>query len=428
MQPSYGLHIYSYYKYYEVLKLNKSILKKYARLAVETGAAVQKGQSVVVYASVQQSEFALLVVEQAYKAGAERVSVEWLSQPLTKLHYRHRSVKSLSEVSPWFEEREKEYCRELPAVIHILSDDPDGLKSVNKDKMQKVRQNRYKVLKKYRDERENKYQWSIIAIPSKEWARKVFPGERTSTAVNKLWQAILQSVRVTEDNDPVEDWSKHNRSFDEKCSFLNGKRFDYLHFSSGNGTDFKCSLIPQGRWLGGGEKTLSGVYFNPNMPTEEVFTSPMKGQCEGRLVSTKPLSYQGQLIENFYIDFREGRAVSWDAEKGKDTLEKIITADENSSMLGELALVPHDSPISNSGILFYNTLFDENASCHVALGSGYTNTLEGYEKMTKEECHALGINDSMVHVDFMIGATDLSVTGYKNGKAMQIFADGNWAI
>ncbi|HBR31536.1 MAG TPA: peptidase M29, partial [Clostridiales bacterium] len=187
-------------------------------------------------------------------------------------------------------------------------------------------------------------------------------------------------------------------------------------------------LIPQAKWLGGGEKTLGGVYFNPNMPTEEVFVSPMKGRCEGRLVSTKPLSYLGQLIENFYIDFKDGRAVAWDAEKGKDTLEKIITSDESASMLGELALVPEKSPISELGILFYNTLFDENASCHVALGAGFTNTIEGYENLTLDECHDLGINDSMVHVDFMIGAPDLQITGYKDGKATTVFKDGNWAF
>lgn len=408
--------------------MKKSLLRKYARLTVRTGAAVQKGQAVLVYASVDQSEFALMVVDEAYKAGASKVSVEWGSQPLTKLHYRHRGIRSLSEVSPWVEEREKEYNKELPAMIHILSDDPDGLKTVNKDKMQKVRINRFKILKKYRDERENKYQWTIVAVPSKEWAKKVFPGERTSTAVRKLWDAILGAVRVTEDNDPIAEWDSHNASFMQKRDFLNQKRFDYVHFKSANGTDFTCELIPTGRWLGGGEYTLNGVYYNPNMPTEEVFTSPMKGKCEGRLVSTKPLSYQGQLIEDFYIDFKDGKAVKWEAKSGEEALEKIITSDETSGMIGELALVPHDSPISNSGILFYNTLFDENASCHVALGMGYTNTLEGYEKLTKEECHELGINDSIVHVDFMIGAPDMSITGYKDGVATPIFKDGNWAF
>jgi len=408
--------------------LKKTLLKKYARLAVVTGAAVQKDQPVIVYANVGQSEFAMLVVEEAYKAGASKVRVEWLSQPLTKLHYRHQSLKILSNVDTWVEEREKQFCKELPATIHILSEDPDGLKSVNKEKMQKVRQNRYKVLKKYRDESDNKYQWTILAIPSKEWAKKVFPKERASVATEKLWNAILQTVRITEDNDPVEAWDQHNRAFAEKCAFLNSKHFDYLHYQSKNGTDFKCWLIPQANWLGGGEKTLSGVYFNPNMPTEEVFTSPMKGRCEGRLVSTKPLSYQGQLIENFYIDFKDGKAVAWDAEKGKDALEKIITSDESSSMLGELALVPNDSPISNSGILFFNTLFDENASCHVALGAGFTNTIDGYEKLTQDECHALGINDSMVHVDFMVGSPDMSITGYKGEIATPIFKNGNWAI
>ncbi len=408
--------------------MKKAILKKYAKLAAVTGAAVQKGQPVIVYAEVDQSEFALMVVDEAYKAGANKVRVEWLSQPLTKLHYRHQSLKNLSHVPVWFEEREKEFCRELPAVIHIVSQDPDGLKGINKEKMQKVRQNRYKVLKKYRDESDNKYQWTILAIPSKEWAKKVFPKERTSVAVQKLWEEILKSVRITEDNDPIAEWDKHNKAFAEKCAYLNAQKFDYLEYKSKNGTDFKCYLIPQAKWIGGGEKTLSGVYFNPNMPTEEIFTSPMRGKCEGRLVSTKPLSYQGQLINDFYIDFKDGKAVAWDAKEGKEVLEKIITSDEGAAMLGELALVSNNSPISQSGVLFYNTLFDENASCHVALGAGFTNTIEGYENMTIEECHNLGINDSMVHVDFMVGAPDLSVTGYKDGKATPIFVNGNWAF
>lgn len=408
--------------------MKKSILKKYARLTVLTGAAVKKGQPVIVYASVDQSEFALLVVDEAYKAGASKVRVEWMCQPLTKLNYRHQSLKNLSHVSAWFEEKQKEFCEELPALIQILSDNPDGLKGINKEKMQKARQNRYKVLKKYRDASDNKYQWTIIAVPSKAWAKKVFPHDRVNVAMDKLWNAILQSVRVTEDNDPIAEWEKHNNVFAEKCAFLNEKKFDYLQYKSANGTDFKCQLISQGKWLGGGEKTLSGVYFNPNMPTEEVFTSPMKGKCEGRLVSTKPLSFQGQLITDFYIDFKDGKAVAWDAKEGKDVLEKIITSDENSCMLGELALVPNDSPISNSNILFYNTLFDENASCHVALGAGFTNSIEGYENMTQEKCHELGINDSMVHVDFMIGAPDMTITGYKDGVGTPIFEYGNWAI
>ncbi|MBQ4317219.1 MAG: aminopeptidase, partial [Clostridia bacterium] len=194
-----------------------------------------------------------------------------------------------------------------------------------------------------------------------------------------------------------------------------------------NGTDFKCELMKESVWCGGGEKTLSGVFFNPNMPTEEIFTTPMKAKCSGRLVSSMPLSARGTLIENFYIDFEDGKAVSWHAEKGEEALGKIITTDEGSAMLGELALVPKDSAICQSGLLFYNTLFDENASCHVALGSGYTGCVKGFENMTLDELHALGVNDSMIHVDFMIGSSDLCITGYKNGVATPIFVDGKWA-
>ncbi len=402
-------------------------MRKYARLIARTGANIQKGQPVKLYASVDQYEFVTILVDECYKAGASKVSLEWDYQPITKLDYRHRTLKSLSKVEKWEEEKLKLMTEELPCRIYIISDDPDGLKGVNQTKMQKARIARYPIIKPYRDAIENRHQWTIAAIPSYKWAKKVFPELTKSQAYNKLWDVILSSVRVTEDNDPEKEWEKHNSTFKEKSNWLNSQKFEYIHFKSSNGTDFTAGLIPQGQWCGGSELTKQGVTFNPNMPTEEIFTTPMAGKAEGKVVSTKPLSYEGQLIENFSITFKDGKAIEWEAEKGYELLSKMITMDETACMIGELALIPKNSPINESGILFYETLFDENASCHIALGAGYNDCIEGHLDMTNEECRALGVNDSMIHVDFMIGADDMEITGYKDGKAVPIFINGTWA-
>ena len=409
--------------------LKKLLLKKYANAIVTIGANVQKGQHVKINASVEIADFVQLVVEAAYKAGAKKVYVDWSSEGITKLNYRYQSVSVMSKVSKWQEEKLAEEVDIVPCRIVLLSDDPDGFKGVNLEKMQKVQQAHAAVTKKYRDALDCKQQWTIAAVPSKAWAKKVFPGMRTHAAVERLWEAILQTVYVSEDKDPHEEWNRHNKSFAEKCALLNDYKFDRVQYKSKNGTDFTVWLIPDAKWEGGGEYTLSGQYFNPNMPTEEIFTSPMKGRAEGTVVATKPLCYRGQLIENFKIVFKDGKAISWSAEKGEDLLTKMLTFDEGASMLGELALIPYDSPINNLGILFYETLFDENASCHIAIGSGFTNLIDDYSKYTLEEIHEKGINDSMIHVDFMIGSDDMNITGYtKNGQGVEIFKNGNWAI
>ena len=408
--------------------MNKTMQKKYARLIARVGANIKKGQPVRIYCEVDQYEFVTILVNECYKAGASRVEVDWGFQAVTKLNYRYRTLKSLSEVPAWQEERLKLMVEEVPCRIYIESEDPYGLAGVNREKMQKSQMARYKVTKKYSDALENKDQWCIAAVPSYAWAKRVFPNETKNKAYNMLWDAILQTVYVTKDNDPEEAWKAHNADLKARSAYLNDKKFDYLHYKSSNGTDFKAWLIPESHWCGGGENTLSGNFFNPNLPTEEVFISPKKGYAEGKVVSTKPLSWQSQIIDEFYIVFKDGKAVEWDAKVGKDLLDKMLSMDEGAGYLGELALIPHDSPIANTGILFYNTLFDENASCHVALGRGFCDTVDGFEKKSLEECQALGVNDSMIHVDFMIGAPDLEITGYKDGVAYPIFKDGNWAF
>lgn len=409
--------------------MKKTLLNQYARLTVRVGANVQKGQSVVVRAAVDQAPLVELVVRECYRAGAAHVEVDWECSALDKLAYRNESLTRLSDVPAWKTARLQQRLDTLPCMIYILSDSPDALQGVNQEKMQKVQQNRYRVTKPYSDAMENRYQWTIVGAPSAAWAKKVFPTLRSSTAVQRLWQAILDTVGIDGESDPVEVWRERNRLFERRCRVMNDYRFRRLHYRSANGTNFTAGLIPSAQWAGGGEETLSGTFFNPNLPTEELFTTPMRGEAEGRLVATKPLSFRGQLVENFWLEFEQGRIVRFDAETGREVLDKLLTSDEGASMLGELALVPQSSPISRSGILFYNTLYDENASCHVALGKGYTNVIEGYESMTQEELTQAGANDSMVHVDFMIGSDDMSIVGEReNGEKIPVFEHGEWAI
>ena len=405
--------------------MKKTILRKYARLIAEVGANVQKGQEVFIVAGLDQPEFVAMVVDECYKLGAKRVVVDWDYQPLEKLHVRHQSVKTLSELTDYQEARWKHYVAALPCRIYLDSDDPDGLKGVNQAKMAKARQKKYPLIKGYRDQMENKYQWCIAAVPGEAWAKKLFPELSKRQAVEKLWEAILSTSRVTED--PVAAWKAHNASLAEHCAWLNGLGIDRLHYTAGNGTDFTVGMIPEAVFKGGGDTSLKGVFFNPNIPTEECFISPMRGQAEGVVHASMPLSHDGQLIEDFWIRFHEGKAVEWHAEKNEGLLGKIITMDEGSAYLGECALVPFDSPIQNSGILFYSTLFDENAACHLALGMGYADTIRNFGSKTLEECRTLGINDSMLHVDFMIGTADMSIDAQtRDGQTVPVFRNGNW--
>ncbi|WP_343208859.1 aminopeptidase [Anaerolentibacter hominis] len=409
--------------------MKKKMLKKYAKLIVRVGANVQKGQGVMIDAATDQKDLVACITEEAYKAGAAWVLVDWGCQEITKLVYQYETTEQLSLVPKWREEKYKMQVEELPCRIHIVSEDPDGLNGLDQEKLQKASVSRHSVLKPYIDALENRYQWVIAAAPSKAWAKKVYPGVPTKKAVTLLWEEIFKAVHLTPDNDPVKAWKKHNENFKERCEWLNNMDFESISYKSKNGTDFTVWMIPGARWMGGGENTMGGQYFNPNMPTEEIFTTPMRGRAEGKVVATKPLSYQGQLIEDFSMTFENGRVVKAKAKKGEAALKTMLSMDEGASMLGEVALVPHDSPISNSGVMFYETLFDENASCHLAVGRGFSNVLPDYETLNKEQQGEKGINDSMIHVDFMIGSRDMEITGHtKDGIDVPIFKKGNWAF
>ena len=408
--------------------MNKTRLKKYANLIARCGVNVQKGQEVVVNAGLDQPEFVKMVVEECYKAGAKKVSVEWSYQPLTKLNVRYCSDKVLATMEKWQIEKLEHRAEVLPCMIHLISEDPDGLAGINQKKMAKSIAARAKIIKPIRTKMENKYQWCIAAVPGKEWAKKVFPGEKASVAVEKLWEAILSTSRVNED--PIEAWRQHNADLASRCKFMNALGIKELKYKSSNGTDFRVGLLPNAIFMAGGEETLgSNIYYNPNIPSEELFTSPRKGDADGIVYSSRPLSYGGQLIDNFWIKFEGGKAVEVGAEKNEELLRELIGMDEGAAYLGECALVPYNSPIRESGLLFYNTLFDENAACHLALGRGFTNVIKGYENHTEAELHAMGINDSFVHEDFMIGTEDMSIVAVcADGREVKIFENGNWAF
>ena len=408
--------------------MKKTQLKKYATLIAKVGLNVKKDQTVFIAAGLDQPEFVTMVVEECYKAGASEVFVEWSHQPVEKLSAQYRTLESLSSLTPWAKAKWQFKAENYSCRLFIESEDPDGMNGVDQEKMSAARRAIFPQVKPFRLAMENRHQWCIAAVPGKAWAKKVFPNLTEKRAVEAMWNAILSASRADGKN-PIKAWKEHNADIQNRCDYLNGLGLKYLEYKSANGTDLKVELNENGVFAGGREKTLKGRLFNPNIPTEEVFTSPKAGAAEGIVYSTKPLSYMGELIENFSLRFENGKVVEAKAEKGEELLKKMVSMDEGAGMLGECALIPYNSPISLSGILYYNTLFDENASCHLALGHGFNECLKGYEKLSDEECKKRGINDSMIHVDFMMGAKDTSVVGVsKTGERIQIFKDGTWAF
>ena len=407
--------------------MKKTQLRNYAKLIARVGGNIRKGQRVEITAQLDQPGFIAMLAEECYRAGASRVTVRWHSQALEKLASRFESVKELANVPSWEEMRLKERAEELPVTIKILSADPDGMNGADRDKLTLAQVARSAITKPYTDAMTNRYQWCVAAVPSAAWAKKIFPEDRSNTAVERLWELILQVSRA-DGKDPLTDWMWHNRALREKCDKLNALGLKELEYRSSNGTRLRVGLIEQAQFISGKKCTVAGNYFNPNIPTEECFTTPARGRAEGIVYAVKPLSYGGELIEDFWLRFEGGRAVACGAKKNAALLEKILSMDEGASYLGECALVPYDSPINNTGILFYNTLFDENACCHLALGRGYSNTIVGFERYTHSDFAAMGVNDSSIHVDFMIGSEDLEIVGVtKGGARVPVFEGGNWS-
>ena len=409
--------------------MNKSFLIKYASLAVNIGVNIQKDNILVISSPIETAEFARLITEEAYKSGAKDVIVHYGDQKLTKIKLENSSLETISNIPEWQAESYNYYARQEACFISISASDPDGLKGVPVEKIGASQKARTSALKEYFDNSmSNKCRWCVLSVPTLSWAKKVFPKVSDDEAMESLWDVIFKTVRVDTEN-PVNAWKKHNAYLEEKIKFMNNNNFKSVHLKSANGTDLNIEL-PEGHiWAGGSEGDVNGIPFNANIPTEEVFTLPKKTGVNGIVYSSKPLSYGGNLIDNFSITFKDGKAIDFTAETGYDVLKQMLESDEGAKYLGEVAFVPYNSPISNSKLIFFNTLFDENAACHLAFGRAYESCVKDADKYSEEELEKIGVNNSIIHVDFMIGTSDLEITGVnKNGEAIQIFSNGNWAF
>ena len=400
-------------------------IKKYAELLVRSGGNVQKDQPVIITSDVADADFARMVQNYAYEAGASEVVIDWLDDISVRTRYIRAADKTFDEFPQWRVDRYKYYDDKGAVYLHIRSSDPDLLKGVSPDRIQRYTKVSRQGTKAHSARTmSNELRWSLLAVPSPSWAAKVYPKLSESEAFDALWKAILKCARA-DGSDPIADWSAHRKTFEARKNYLNDKQFKSLHFTNSLGTDLVVGLPKNHEWQGGGDVGQDGVPFFPNMPTEEIFTAPDRNNIEGKVVASMPLSYQGNLIEDFNITFKKGEAVEYQAKEGEAILKNIIGMDEGSRYLGEVALVANSSPISQMGVLFYSTLFDENASSHLALGKAYPDCIKGGTKMSEDELAKAGINDSLLHVDFMFGTADMSVVGLDyDGKETVVMENG----
>lgn len=403
-------------------------LEKYAELAVKIGVNVQPGQNLIINTTIDSAELVRLIVKQAYEAGARFVKVNWSDDVVTRLRYDMAAEESFLDEPKWYAGEMLEYVENGAAVLHVISSDPDLLKGVLTQRLTNHQKAYGKAMSKYREmQMSDKFSWSIVAVPSKAWADKVFPNLPEEERVPALWEAIFRTVRLDQP-DPIAAWQQHIENLTQKSDYLNAKRYKKLHYKA-PGTDLTIEL-PEGHlWVAAESINAQGNTFLANLPTEEVFTAPLKTGVNGTVSATKPLSYRGTIIDRFSLTFENGRIVDYKAEVGADVLKQLVELDEGSHYLGEVALVPHNSPISQSGILFYNTLFDENASNHLAIGNAYAFNLEGGKSMSQEELAQRGLNSSLAHEDFMVGSAEMDIFGITaDGKEEPIFIKGNWAF
>ena len=406
----------------------KNLLREYARLIIEVGINQQKDKPLVIQSAVEHADFVRLLAEEAYGKGCEEVIVNWNDGELSKLRYNHSPMHVFENIPPSTVEKFKEYDKRDAGFISITSEDPDLLKSVDAKKVSAQSKATSLALKEHYDAMmSDEYCWCVVAAAGKDWAKKIFPELGEEEAVSKLWDEIFKSTRMYEE-DPVKAWREHIAFLEEKVNWLNEKHFRYLKYTNAKGTDLSIELPEAHQWMGGAGNSRKGIYFVANMPTEEVFTLPKKDSVNGTVYSSKPLVFNGNLIEDFKITFKEGRVESYSAKKGEHILGEIFAIDDNGRYLGEVALVPFHSPISQRNLIFFNTLFDENASCHLAFGQAYPSCLKGSENMSPEEIKAAGANEALVHEDFMVGTEDLSITGITwDGEKIPVFVKGDWA-
>ena len=407
----------------------QQIQEEYARLVVRVGANLQPGQVAVVSAPVERADFAALVSEECWKAGAEDVLVLYRDEVLRRLRYQFGASEVLEQVPSWELEQRIAYPKGKACYITIEGEDPDALRGLDSIKVGKAVNARNRGMQPFYDllDREEN-QWTIAAAATSSWAAKVFPQLAGEMAVNRLWDEIFQVMRLDHPA-PVEAWQEHSKMLRRYCRLLNNGDIVQLHFRSGLGTDLTVPLAEGAIWCGGCDHTADGIAFQANMPTEEVFTMPHRNKVSGRVVSSMPLSYQGNLIRNFSFTFLDGAVVEYSAEEGREALETLLGADEGSRYLGEVALVPYTSPVRRSGLLFYHTLLDENASCHLALGSAYPSNMKGCLEMDRQQRADRGFNESVSHVDFMFGTQDLQVVAQRaDGSQLTLFENGIWAV
>ncbi len=410
--------------------MNKQLLTEFARLAVTVGVNVQKGQLLRIIAPIEAKDLVHECARIAYEVGAGDVVVDYSDDVLSRIRFEKAGLEVLKEVPQWQVDKQAYLIDKKCCMLSITSPDPDVLDGIDPQKIKEATMARLKAMKQFQYYTTNNIgQWSIVAYPNLTWAKKVFPNDNEEVALNKLAEAILKASRVNDSEDVVAVWDRHNRAVKGYAKKMNDFNFDYLHFQNSLGTDLKVGLIKDHIWEGGADVTAGGVVFNPNIPTEEVFTMPDRHKISGRVVASKPLSYNGNLIDGFELTFDGGEVVSFKAAKNEEALKNMLDTDEGAKSLGEVALISHDSPISNLNILFYNTLFDENASCHLALGRCYPSNVRGGLEMSDEELYAKGGNNSLIHVDFMFGSADMEITGVKSdGTEIKVFKNGNFVI
>ncbi len=408
----------------------ESLLKEFAHLAVEVGVNIQPGQLLVVNAPIVAKDLVEMITKRAYEVGAGRVMINWQDDFSTKLFYEYATEERLTEVPEFMIEKLKYIVDEKGAVISITSPNPEMFKDVDPKKIALASNASAPKYKFYSEHMmASKSQWSIIAYPNEAWAHKVFPELNKDEAVEKLLEAILYTSRVDANSDAVENWKKHMHNLDIHNQLLNNYNFKSLHFKNSLGTNLDIGLVENHIWAGGGELSGDGIFFVPNIPTEENFTMPHNQKINGTVVSTKPLNVRGKVIPEFKLTFKDGKVIDFEAKEEYETLKTLLETDEGSKSLGEVALVSYDSPISNLNILFYNTLFDENASCHLALGNAYSMNIKGGTNMTEEELKKFGYNVSNIHVDFMFGSSDMEIIGTTHtGEKVTIFRKGNFVI
>ncbi len=405
----------------------EEMIKNYANLVIKVGQTVKEGQLVVLRIPTECREFAHYLVEYAYEAGAGKVIVEWSDDIITRLKYQHEEKENFETIEDFVIEKYKYFIEQKASFISVSATDPENLSGVDPQKIMAAAKASNQYLKFYSEAlMADRNKWTVISVPTKKWADKIFPSSEDS--VKELWEAILKAVRCDLE-DPIEAWKNHVAELDKYASFLNENRIEKLHFKSELGTDLTVELPVDYIFASAGSMAENGEKFIANMPTEEVFTLPHRHGVNGKVYASKPLNYQGNLIDQFMLEFKDGKVVDVQAEVGEEVLKELVKVDEGASMLGEVALVGYDTPISLSNILFYNTLFDENASCHLALGRAYPTCLKNGANLSRSELEAAGANDSAIHVDFMFGTREMEIVATHTDKSTtQIFKNGNFSI